>query len=82
MWLDSTMNDLWEKDIAPAITDAGYDPIRIDKIDDAIITEIRRSQFIVADFTHGEKGTRGSVYYEAGFAHGLDLPVIFCVEKI
>ena len=83
MWLDSSMNDLWEKGIKPGIRDAGYDPNRIDKmesidkIDDAIIAEIRRSRFIVVDFTHGDKGARGSVYYEAGFAHGMDIPVIF-----
>ena len=23
----------------------------------------------------------GGVYYEAGFAHGLDIPVIFCCRK-
>lgn len=40
--------------------------------------EIRRSRFLVADFTHDKKqGARGSVYYEAGFAHGLNIPVIF-----
>ena len=89
MWLDSTMNDLWEKGIAPAIRDAGYDPIRIDKIepidkiDDAIIAEIRRSRLIVADFTHGDEGARGSVYYEAGYAHGMNIEVIFlCREDI
>lgn len=37
------------------------------KIDDEIIGEIRRSAFIVADFT----GHRGGVYFEAGFAMGL-----------
>ena len=47
----------------------------MDKIDDEIIGEIRRSRFLVADFTHGDKGARGSVYYEAGFAYGLGLPV-------
>ena len=89
MWFDSSMNDLWEEGIKPGIMDAGYDPIRIDetepidKIDDAIIAEIRRSRFIVADFTHGDEGARGSVYYEAGFAHGMDIPVIFlCREDI
>ena len=89
MWFDNSMNDLWEEGIKPGIMDAGYDPIRIDetepidKIDDAIIAEIRRSRFIVADFTHGDEGARGSVYYEAGFAHGMDIPVIFlCREDI
>ena len=87
MWLDSSMNDLWKKGIEPGIRDAGYDPVRIDKtepidkIDDAIIAEIRRSRFIVVDFTHGDLGARGSVYYEAGYAHGMDIPVIFLCRK-
>ena len=32
---------------------------------------------MVADFTHGDNGARGGVYYEAGFAHGLGIPVIY-----
>ncbi len=83
MWFDESMDPVWSKGIEPAIKDAGYKPIRIDqkhhlnKIDDQIITEIRRSQFLVADFTHGDDGPRGGVYYEAGFARGLGLRVIF-----
>ena len=49
----------------------------VNKIDDEIIAEIRRSRFLVADFTHGEDGARGGVYFEAGFAYGLGLPVIY-----
>ena len=48
----------------------------MDKIDDEIIGEIRRSRFLIADFTYGGKGIRGGVYYEAGFALGLGLEVI------
>lgn len=83
MWFDDSMKDVYENAIAPAIRDSGYDPVRIDgrehnnKIDDEIISEIRRSRFVVSDFTQGESGARGGVYYEAGFAHGLGLPVIF-----
>ncbi len=36
------------------------------------MTEIRRSRFIVADYTE----QRGGVYFEAGFALGLGLTVI------
>lgn len=89
MWFDDSMSDVWEVGIGPAIRDAGYEAIRIDrkehanKIDDEIIAEIRRSRFVVADFTHGDGGARGGVYYEAGFAHGLDIPVIFtCREDV
>ena len=34
-----------------------------------------------ADFTQGEKGARGGVYYEAGFAHGLGIEVFFTCRK-
>ena len=82
MWFDDSMEEAYEKGIYPAIKRTGYNPFRIDKkpdvdkIDDEIIGEIRRSRFLVADFTYGEKGIRGGVYYEAGFALGLDLEVI------
>ncbi len=64
-----------------------YKPFRIDqkehnrKIDDEIVAEIRRSRLVVADFTQGDDGARGGVYYEAGFAHGLNIPVIFTCRK-
>ena len=84
MWFDPIMDEAYEKGVRPAIEeDSGYSALRIDrqefigKIDDEIIAEIRRSRFLVADFTHGSDGARGGVYYEAGFANGLGLPVIF-----
>ena len=85
LWFNEKTDALY--DIVPSSLQseaAGYKPLRIDrqlnflgKIDDQIIAEIRRSKFVIADFTHDERGARGSVYYEAGFAHGLDIPVIF-----
>jgi nucleoside 2-deoxyribosyltransferase len=39
---------------------------------DRIITQIRDSKFIVADFTKN----RGGVYYEAGVAFGLGIDVV------
>ena len=81
------MNNVYEEGIERAIKNTGYKPMRIDKkpnvnkIDDEIIAEIRRSRFLIADFTHGQDGARGGVYYEAGFAHGLGIPVIFSCRK-
>ena len=86
MWFDDSMTACRDG-IELGIGDAGYKPFRIDqkehinKIDDEIIAEIRRSRFLVADFTHGEDGARGGVYYEAGFAHGLGIPVIFTCRQ-
>ena len=97
MWFNPSMDEVWAKGIKPAITEAGYEPVRIDKkedlnkIDDEIIAEIRRSRFVVADFTHGKiddndlpiekRGARGGVYYEAGFAHGLGIDVVFTCRE-
>jgi hypothetical protein len=86
MWFDDSMSSVYLEGMSPGIEDAGYSPMRIDrkhhnnKIDDEIIAEIRRSRFLVADFTHGDAGARGGVYYEAGFAHGLSIPVIFTIR--
>ena len=87
MWFDESMNEIYENGIRPGISSAGYEPIKINrsehnnKIDDQIVSEIRRSRFVVADFTHGDSGPRGGVYYEAGFAHGLNIPVIFTCRR-
>ena len=83
MWFDDETDTAYEKGIKPAIEQSGYTPMRIDrkpdanKLDDDIIAEIRRSRFLVSDMTHGEDGARGSVYFEAGFADGLGIPVIY-----
>lgn len=89
MWFDPSMDTVYDNAIYKGIDDAGYKPFNIgkqdhnNKIDDQIVAEIRRSRFVVADFTHGRKGMRGGVYYEAGFAHGLNIPVIFtCREDL
>lgn len=83
MWFDDTMNRIYDDAFVKGIEEAGYKPHRVDqrqyngKIDDEIIVQIRRSRFIISDFT----GHRGGVYYEAGFAKGLGLQVIFTCRK-
>lgn len=87
LWFDEEMEVAYQQGIAPAIEGAGYKPMRIDqkpdvnKIDDEIIAEIRRSRFLVADFTQGADGARGGVYFEAGFALGLGIPVIYTCRE-
>ncbi len=89
MWFNKELDSAYEKGFKQAIGNAGYQAFRIDrgppfhdKLDDRIISEIRRSRFVVADFSKGKDGARGSVYYEAGFAHGLGREVIFtCREE-
>ena len=87
MWFDEQMDEPYDKGIRLGIEDVGYSAMRIDqkehvnKIDDEIIAEIRRSRFLVADFTQGQDGARGGVYFEAGFAFGLGIPVIYTCRK-
>ena len=88
MWFDDSMLEAYERGIEPAIGDAGYEPVRIDrqeflgKVDDEIVAEIRKSRFVVADFTASKKaGARGGVYYEAGFAQGLGIDVIHTCRR-
>lgn len=79
MWFHDDVEAAWEEGIRPALEEAGYDAVRVDlvehneKICDRIIAEIRRSGLLVADFT----GHRQGVYFEAGFALGLGIPVIY-----
>jgi hypothetical protein len=76
-------DSIWEQTIEPAITDAGYKPFRIDRehhvnrIDDEIISQIRKSRFMVADFTL----QRGGVYFESGMMHGLGRNVIWMCHE-
>ena len=83
MWFNHETNDAYEQGVRSGIEDAGFNAMRIDrkehvnKIDDEIIAEIRRSRFLVADFSQGKDGARGGVYFEAGFALGLGIPVIY-----
>ncbi|WP_217351867.1 hypothetical protein [Ruegeria sp. HKCCD8929] len=63
-----------------------------EKIDDQIIAEIRKSKAVIVDLTCGLAkpegwstselvgSPRGGVFYEAGFAKGLGLPVIWTVK--
>ena len=83
MWFSDETRAAYEVGIQPAISQAGFKPIRIDRkehnneIPDEIMAEIRNCQFMVADFT----GQRAGVYYEAGFAMGLGRPVIWCCRN-
>lgn len=83
MSFSSGLDQVWEKSIEPAIRESGFDPLRVDrrehneKICDLIISEIRKSHFLVADFTQQKAG----VYFEAGYAMGLGIPVIWTCRE-
>ncbi len=75
--------DLARSTIAGTLKDLGYEPYFVDLdphqdiIDVRIYDNIRRSRFMVADLTYN----RQSVYYEVGFAHGLDIAVVLTCRK-
>ena len=83
MWFKEEVKPAYDDGIAPAIVDTGYSPIKLDleeysdSIIDRVIAEIKESRFVVADFT----GQRGGVYFEAGFARGLGLNVIWTCQR-
>jgi nucleoside 2-deoxyribosyltransferase len=72
--------------IRTAINNCDFDAILIDEqhidsdvtINDALIAEIKKLKFVVADFSEHKHG----VYFEAGFALGLRKPVVYlCTKK-
>jgi nucleoside 2-deoxyribosyltransferase len=90
MWFTPEMDNVFTKAIKPAIefVELGeniprYHAVKIDNVEhvndinDEIIAQIRRSRFLVCDLT----GYRGGVYFEAGFAYGLGLEVIYTCRK-
>lgn len=83
LWFDDPIVDVFKSSITAAVKRAGYNALIIlmkeynEDITDHIIAEIRKSRFIIADFT----GLRGGVYYEAGFAAGLGKQVIMTCRK-
>jgi nucleoside 2-deoxyribosyltransferase len=83
MSFDPKQDIVYDQIIRPGILAAGYYPVRVDrvthneKIDDFIISEIRRCRFVVADFTDQKTG----VYFEAGFGYGLGRRVIWMCHK-
>ena len=83
MWYDDKIMEYYNEFIAPAVKDSGFEPYLVakdphdERIDNHIIGQIRKSRFMIADLTGG----RGGVYYEAGYAQGIGLPVMWCCNK-
>jgi nucleoside 2-deoxyribosyltransferase len=83
MWFDESLREVFEKSIEPLSAETGFRMLRMDrkqfndKICDQILKEIRRSRFVIADVT----GHRQGVYFEAGFALGLGIPVIWTCRQ-
>jgi nucleoside 2-deoxyribosyltransferase len=71
--------------IKEAIVECGYIPVLIDEvtyssdvtINDAMVTFIKKSKFIVGDFSEHKHG----VYFEVGYALGSKKPAIFLCNE-
>lgn len=82
MWFKEALNEIWRDGFYQVLDEIGYEPVRIDQIEhnnkicDEIIAEINKCSLLIADFT----GHRGGVYFEAGYAMGKDIPVIWTCQ--
>ena len=93
MWFSDEMKSYTEA-VKKAIVQAGYEPYIANQdsynglIMDKIINEISEAKFLIADLTSipekdSRTGVRGGVYFEAGYAAGLDMEVILtCREDV
>ena len=83
MSFNPELNEVYSSGFQVAVLGAGYEPVRMDqlehinRIDDEIIKQINASKFIVADFT----GHKGGVYFEAGYAMGIGLPIFWTCKE-
>ena len=84
MWFDKSMDEIFAGGIKAIEKEVGFNMFRVDKthfidekICDKIITEIKKSRFLIADVT----GHRQAVYFEAGYAMAMGLPVIWTCKK-
>lgn len=82
------MKEQFESTIKNAVADASdnkLEAVRVSssttdydtKIDDELIGMIKSSKAVIADFT----GQRNAVYYEAGYAMGLGIPIIWTCKE-
>jgi len=79
-----SFDGIWQVVIKPAVEAINDECLRADdifapgSIIDDIIAAIRDADYIVADLT----GRNPNVYYELGFAHALDKPVILITQDL
>jgi hypothetical protein len=84
MWFDNSMDAIFADGIKSIEKDTGFSMFRVDKtyfidekICDKIIAEIKKSRFLIADVTK----QRQAVYFEAGYAMGMGLPIIWTCKE-
>lgn len=84
MPFEETFNGIWKTVIKPTVEDTGDECLRADdifapgSIMDDIIQAIHEADYIIADLSKQNP----NVYYELGFAHALEKPVILLTSNI
>lgn len=74
---------MFSQHFVPAVAETGFELRRVDTtlraglIDTHMMVDIRNSAFVIADLSGASHGA----YWEAGFAHGLNKPVIYTCEQ-
>ena len=96
MWFNTEIDNVFDTQIKIALEQCGYSgQFRVDrvehtdKIDDLIIAKLNEASLVIVDLTfpiisEGSKlipAYRGGVYFEAGYAMGLDIPIIWTCRK-
>jgi nucleoside 2-deoxyribosyltransferase len=79
------LQKIFDNEIKSAIEELGFNYVRVSSsitdtdthINDDIIGKIKSAKMVIADFS----GQRNSVYFEAGFAMGLKIPVIWSCKE-
>lgn len=81
---DATLDSAYEGVYKPEGLAAGFEEVvRVDEIQDSgnisqqVVEHIATSRLVIADLS----GERPNCYYEAGFAHALGKPMVFCVRQ-
>src|ERR1043165_703952 len=81
---DPALDSAYEGVYKPEGRAAGFEKVvRVDEIQDSgnisqqIVEHIATSRLIIADMS----GERPNSYYDAGFAHALGKPIVFCVRQ-
>ena len=74
---------IYDSCVVPTLRKLSVTPLRVDRvehneeIDNKIFELLDSSDFVIADLTYA----RPSVYYEAGYATGKPIPVIYTVKS-
>ncbi len=82
---ETELNNIFSTYVREAVEESGLNCIIVNQnntehdksITDEIIGKLKSSRIIIADFTNH----RNSVYFEAGYAMGMKIPIIWTVQK-